>query len=206
MSADRKPTDTGADEPMLLDHNYDGIQEYDNPTPGWWHIIFIGSVIFSFLYVQVYIFGPGASAEDKYDVEVARHYQRLFADVGELAADEPTILRLMHDPEMQRFMPVAEAIFSSKCAACHGSLAQGGTGPNLTDDSYINVKSLEDIAKVIKEGARAGAMPAWEARLHPNQVALLTAYVATLRGRNVPGKSPEGETPPAWPAPPAASD
>ncbi|MFN9977437.1 MAG: cbb3-type cytochrome c oxidase N-terminal domain-containing protein, partial [Phycisphaerae bacterium] len=35
----------------LSDHEYDGIREYDNPTPGWWHLIFIGSVFFSIMYV-----------------------------------------------------------------------------------------------------------------------------------------------------------
>ena len=32
-----------AHEEELLSHNYDGIQEYDNPIPGWWHMIFLGS-------------------------------------------------------------------------------------------------------------------------------------------------------------------
>ena len=30
----------GADEDRLLDHDYDGIQEYDNPMPRWWVLIF----------------------------------------------------------------------------------------------------------------------------------------------------------------------
>ena len=40
----------------LLDHEYDGIQEYDNPCPGWWHAIFWLTVLFSaayFLFFQV---------------------------------------------------------------------------------------------------------------------------------------------------------
>ena len=32
---------------QLLDHEYDGIQEYDNPCPGWWHAIFWLTVLFS---------------------------------------------------------------------------------------------------------------------------------------------------------------
>ena len=35
---------------QLLDHEYDGIQEYDNPCPGWWHAIFWLTVLFSVLY------------------------------------------------------------------------------------------------------------------------------------------------------------
>ena len=34
-------------EPALLDHEYDGIREYDNPTPGWWVMLFILTIIFS---------------------------------------------------------------------------------------------------------------------------------------------------------------
>ena len=35
---------------QLLDHEYDGIQEYDNPCPGWWHAIFALTVLFSIVY------------------------------------------------------------------------------------------------------------------------------------------------------------
>src|SRR5512146_2685246 len=41
---------TGAsriDESRLMDHSYDGIQEYDNPLPGWWRAIFWGSIVFA---------------------------------------------------------------------------------------------------------------------------------------------------------------
>lgn len=34
--------DPGKDR--ILEHNYDGIQEYDNPTPGWWHWLFWASI------------------------------------------------------------------------------------------------------------------------------------------------------------------
>ena len=29
----------------LLEHDYDGIKEYDNPLPGWWRAIFWGSAV-----------------------------------------------------------------------------------------------------------------------------------------------------------------
>ena len=45
-------------EDILTDHLYDGIMEYDNPTPGWWHLIFFGTIVFSLLYFPVYHFSP----------------------------------------------------------------------------------------------------------------------------------------------------
>jgi len=45
-------------DPKLRDHEYDGIREYDNPTPGWWHAIFIATMLFSLLYFAFYHLSP----------------------------------------------------------------------------------------------------------------------------------------------------
>ena len=48
----------------LLDHDYDGIKEYDNPLPGWWKWLWILTILFSFVYFPFYhIYGaPGVLA------------------------------------------------------------------------------------------------------------------------------------------------
>jgi len=40
----------------LIDHDYDGIQEYDNDLPGWWKALFLITVIISIIYVPYYHF------------------------------------------------------------------------------------------------------------------------------------------------------
>jgi cytochrome c oxidase cbb3-type subunit 3 len=76
-------------------------------------------------------------------------------------------------------------------------------GPNLTDEYYKNVKQLIDVARVIQEGAANGSMPAWKSRLHPNEIVMVAAYVANLRGKNLKGpRGQEGQAIPPWPAAP----
>ena len=91
-------------------------------------------------------------------------------------------------------------MFQTHCASCHGKNGGGLVGVNLTDDHYKHVTTIEDIARVIENGAGGGAMPAWKNRLsHVNQVVLTAAYVASLRGTNVAGgKAPEGTEIPPW--------
>ena len=46
------PTDmahTPSDQERLLDHDYDGIQEFDNPLPRWWVWIFWATIVFAVL-------------------------------------------------------------------------------------------------------------------------------------------------------------
>jgi cytochrome c oxidase cbb3-type subunit 3 len=56
---------------LLLDHQYDGIQEYDNPMPRWWVWIFWGSFWFSLAYLFHYWVGNGESLALTYDAEIA---------------------------------------------------------------------------------------------------------------------------------------
>ena len=95
-------------------------------------------------------------------------------------------------------LDVGGAIFQGNCAACHGLDGAGLTGPNLTDESYIHVQKIGDLVDVISKGRNNGAMPAWENRLEPRQVALLATYVASLRGKNRPGREAQGNLIAPW--------
>jgi cytochrome c oxidase cbb3-type subunit III len=192
-----------ADTNRLMEHEYDGIREYDNPTPGWWHAIFIASVVFALFYAMFWHTSPMAwSVQEAWDADQVAEYKRIFGSIGTLKGDEESIQRMRADARM---MAIARGTFLANCAACHAPDGGGINGVNLTDDSYKNVKALPDIFTTISKGANAGAMPAWENRLGINERVLMAAYVANLRG-TTPGtaRAPEGSPIPAFPAVPAA--
>lgn len=191
------------EEPKLTDHAYDGIQEYDNPLPGWWSALFTLTIIFTPMYLLYYHGGgEGESVYESYDKQRAQIFQRKFKELGDLTPDRTTLLTYMNDPE---WLTVGKSVFQANCVSCHGKDGEGVVGPNLTDDYFKHVNTIEDIAKVISDGAANGAMPAWRNRLsHVNQIVLTAAYVASLRGTGASGKGPEGKEISAWDAPPAA--
>jgi cytochrome c oxidase cbb3-type subunit 3 len=184
----------------LLDHNYDGIQEYDNPTPGWWYAVFIATVLFGGLYVLVYHLAvPPLSV--RHATAEARHLDQQFAELNKLENGEPKILAIMNE---EAWLARGEAIFTSTCAQCHSADGSGLIGPNLTDDKYKNIDSLASIADLIVNGTASGAMPAQKNILNDNEIALVAAYAASLRGKNLPTNpmvSPayEGEPIAPWP-------
>ncbi|QOJ01315.1 MAG: c-type cytochrome [Phycisphaeraceae bacterium] len=188
-------------EPKVLDHEYDGIQEYDNPTPGWWHAIFWATILFSIPYFVIYEMNPEVpTIQDTLEATRTAELRKQFAEIGELTLDEATILRFADDP---KWLAVGASMFRSRCASCHGQQGEGGSvGPNMTDHHYKNVKVAMDLAKVIQNGAAGGAMPAWGHQLSTNEVVMLSSFLVAQRGKNLPGPRPaEGEViPPFGPA------
>lgn len=186
----------------LTDHAYDGIQEFDNPLPGWWKWMFVGSIVFSVFYVMYFHIGaPGRSVADQYDTALAANTLLQFKEIGDL---EPTADNIMLYANKKSWLSVGQTVYKTNCISCHGRDGEGKVGPNLTDQFYKNVRKVEDIARVINQGAGNGAMPAWSNRLHPNEIVLVAAYVASLRGAKTAGegKGPDGVEIPAWPEPP----
>lgn len=177
---------------QLLDHEYDGIREYDNPTPGWWHLIFFVTVAFCFPYVVWYHISPlSYSIHESYDADVAEYFRKQFAKFGDLEPTPETIAGLAANPD---YMSAVAGTFIGKCASCHGASGEGLVGPNLTDEHYKNVQSLPDIYTVIDQGIVLKGMPAWGRQMQKTEVVLLSAYVASLRGKDLTGPRPaEGE-------------
>jgi cytochrome c oxidase cbb3-type subunit 3 len=188
--AEPAPKPTGA----ILEHEYDGIREYDNPLPRWWLAIFWGSIFFSIGYALHYHVSPhGTSVATAYEEEMSlAREERAKQSLAE-APSEAVLGKLMTDPDL---MNDAKAAFEKRCAVCHGPAGQGLIGPNLTDASWIHGEGrLMDIFEVVSKGVPTKGMPSWELQLDPIEVRKLVGYVGTLRGKNLPGKAPEGHEP-----------
>lgn len=177
-----------SDDDRLLDHSYDGIQEYDNPLPRWWVWIFYATIIF----VPVYYLAPGEIGAGKgmvarYEAEVAAYEASRPAAA---AWDEAAFLAKATDPAL---LASGQAVFTTNCAACHRADGGGLIGPNLTDAAWIHGGTPTAIHTVIAQGVLAKGMPAWERLLKPEQVDAVVAYVMSLTGTNPKdGKAPEG--------------
>ena len=183
------PSPTPRDTDRLLEHDYDGIREYDNPMPRWWLWVFYVTI----LYVPVYYlapapFGAGAGKEAEYAAEVARHRAAQPPEAPTVSAE--ALLALRDDREA---LEEGAEVYATNCAACHRGDGGGLIGPNLADDAWLHGGSPVAIHATIVNGVMAKGMPAWGRLLRPEQVEQVTAYVMSLRGTNPPGaKAPEG--------------
>lgn len=184
---------------------FDGIEEQQGTVPNWWKHTFLCSLLFCPFYFIVYNTGaPGRSMTELYDTALAESSRKRLAEMGELKADEKTILRVT---AKESWVKVGKVVFKQQCASCHGQAGEGLVGPNLTDEAYKHVRSIEDIGRVILQGANNNAMPAWKDKLEPNEIVLVAAYVASIRGTNVSGgKGAEGSEIDPWPPVPPPED
>jgi cytochrome c oxidase cbb3-type subunit 3 len=173
-----------------MEASHDGIREYDNPLPGWWKVIFVATIVFSIGYFTYYHGGgQGQSETEIYAQKIAAlNEQRAKEMAAAGKVDEQTLAGLA-ETQPNRGRPA----FFKLCVACHGEQGQGSIGPNLTDEHQIHGKTRVDIYKTIRDGVPAKGMRSWTAVLKPEEMMSMAAYVSTLRGRNIPGKVPEGD-------------
>ena len=185
------------DQDHLLDHNYDGIQEYDNPMPRWWVYIFWATIVFSLLYwFNVPGFGIGKGRIANYDRDMAAAAAAAAKrEAAQPAAASPE--QLMAMTKEASILALGKQTFTQTCAACHRADAGGQIGPNLTDDYWLHGAAIEQIHKTVADGVLEKGMPPWAKVLKPAQLDAVVAYVFTLRGTNPPNpKPPQGDLAP----------
>ncbi len=173
----------------LIEHNYDGIQEYDNPLPRWWVYLFWATIIFSVLYYfNVPGVGVGNGRIANYEKDLADWKAAHPQKASELTPEQ--LAAMVANPAK---VAAGKAVFTTNCVSCHRADGGGLIGPNLTDEFWIHGGTLPEIHKTITEGVLAKGMPNWGKLLKPEQIDNVTAYVASLKGSNPANpKAPEG--------------
>jgi cytochrome c oxidase cbb3-type subunit III len=180
------------DEPKTTGHEYDGIEEYDNPLPRWWFWMFIATFIFAAGYLVVY---PGlgnwkgvtfTEYEDTWtSVNELRYDQKLAGEEADEFGQSYNIMAKKSIEELalnQDAMKMSYALFKDNCAICHGGDGGGNLGfPNLTDKDWLWGGTPEKILETITFGRNA-AMPAWGSVLGEEAVVNVSEYVLSLSG------------------------
>lgn len=82
-------------------------------------------------------------------------------------------------------------LFRIMCGPCHGYRAQGGRGPDLTIGSFSNGGKDEDLFRVISYGVAGTEMPGYAARVTPDNIWRMIAYIRTISTR--PPETPPGD-------------
>jgi cytochrome c oxidase cbb3-type subunit III len=173
-------------------HLYDGIVEENNPMPDWWIWLFILCVIFSGIYFLHYASGSGLTLTQEYN-QALKNYQ---ADVDRISmtAQVETEDSLAAYMKNELALANGSALYSAKCAMCHGEKLEGKIGPNLTDQFWTTGDgSRLAIYTTITKGSAAKGMPPWEGLLKPKEIKDVASLVYSRIGSNPPNpKAPEG--------------
>jgi cytochrome c oxidase cbb3-type subunit III len=185
-------------DPLLLDHEADGIRELDNKLPRWWVWLFYLTILFAGIYMSYYhVFATGVFATQG---QMAAEYQAEMK-IGEalksaaMAKFEATIASLQPEKEPTA-LARGKKTFDTLCAPCHRPDGGGLVGPNLTDNYWIHGSNFVDNVTTIWNGVPAKGMITWKNTLKPNEVLDVASYIYTLRGTHPPNpKPPENQTP-----------
>jgi len=181
---------------LVMEHEFDGITELDNPTPGWFMVLFYGSIIFAIVYMFNYeVLGWGPNQDEEYATELAEAEEAKIAYLSKPGnAKNAVNENNMEQSKDAAILTSGAGLFVNRCTPCHGELAQGLVGPNLTDEYWIHGGSPGGVFKTIKYGVPEKGMVAWEKSLSAQQISDLTNYILSLQGSSPAGaKAAEGE-------------
>lgn len=178
---------------LLMEHEFDGIAELDNPTPGWFMWLFYASIIFAAGYLLNYhVFHWGKLQDEEYVVEMKQAEVAKEAYLATVAnkIDENSV----KEEKEPAIISAGAKVFNANCVACHGDKGQGVVGPNLTDEYWLHGGKINNIFKTIKYGVPDKGMISWEKTLTPKQISEVANFILSLKGTNPAGaKEPQGE-------------
>ena len=179
-------------------HEWDGIEELNNPLPRWWLWTLYLCIIWAIGYTVLYPAWPminsatagtlGWSSRGDLAAEMAAADEKRAPIRNAIGA--ATLAQIEGDEKLyQAAIQGGSAAFKVNCVQCHGSGAAGGKGyPNLQDDDWLWGGDLESIHYTLVNGvrnpghdaSRMSQMPAFAGVLPASDINVLVGYVQSL--------------------------
>lgn len=170
-------------DPLLLDHEADGIKELDNNLPRWWVWLFYLTIAFAVFYLVYYhVLKAGDLQIAEYAKEHAAGERIKNEAIGKFEANLAQ-LTPSKDPAV-----LAQGLqtYMTLCAPCHRADGGGLVGPNLCDDYWIHGSNYVDNLKTIINGVPEKGMLTWRGVLKPGEIQAVASYIQQFRGTTPP--------------------
>jgi cytochrome c oxidase cbb3-type subunit 3 len=189
--------DNNNEKHLELDHEYDGIKEYNHPLPRWWLITFYGAIIFGIGYFIYYVVGSGPTLRDEFTQEIKVHQAARDAYMTKISEfDVAQFEKIYTNPDVIHY---GESLFAANCQSCHAEGGKGDIGPNLTDSYWLfSMGNPQTIYPFLLTGSPNG-MPSWSDKLEKDDIYAVMAYVLNQQGKTYDkAKMEEGNKFPSW--------
>ncbi|MEI6655040.1 MAG: cbb3-type cytochrome c oxidase N-terminal domain-containing protein [Verrucomicrobiota bacterium] len=181
---------------ILREHEFDGIQQFDQKLPNWWLCIFYGTIAIFVGYWFVYYGTPLIKSPQQTVTEQIRAAQA--AQLVELntAASDLNDSKLVHELATHPlYVAAGQAIFMKNCIPCHGvdlsATQDAGKGKRillpglpLNDHLWKFTKQPMGLFNLINKGSppestgnNGARMEAWGQKLSPVEIAQVLSYV-----------------------------
>lgn len=187
MTTENTPNKTT--EEHIMEHNYDGIQELDNPAPRWIMALFYITIGFAIIYAAYFFWlDVGDNQDTEYMKRSARHDEKY----NITPMSESDLVLLTDAADIENGQTVYKEM---NCFACHGQNGEGNAiGPNLCDEYWLHGCTIQEVFNSIKNGVPAKGMTAFKGQISDEKIQQVASYVISLNGSNpANSKAPQGE-------------
>jgi len=182
-------------EIILREHEYDGIQEYDQKLPNWWLFTFYGAIVFFVVHWVLYYHTDFyQSPQAKVVQGILKLQEAKQAELEKTLAnlnDSVLVHQWATDPNV---VGAGETTYMTYCTSCHGAdlsatMQVAGNviplpGLPLNDHDWKFGKSPMRLFQLINDGSppestghNGAKMQAWGQQLSPKQVAEVLSYL-----------------------------
>jgi len=182
-------------EIVLREHEYDGIQEYDQKLPNWWLFTFYGAIVWTVLHWSAYYYTSAfMTPQQKVTSDIIAVQQAKEAELEKTLASLDDAVLVNDWATKPEVVAAGEAAYLTNCSACHAAdlsakMTVGATevplpGLPLNDHTWKFGGRPMDIFKLINDGSppesdgnNGAKMQPWGQSLSPKQIAEITAFI-----------------------------